>query len=68
MSEKRMYALPISDDAKIDELLKTANTELEKIGLKKTNRTTLLRALVFFGKQIKPVDLIDAINKARTHA
>lgn len=68
MKEKRMYALPTSDDSKLDELLSKANAELERRGLKKTNRTTLLRALVFSGNKIETENLINAINDARTRA
>ena len=68
MKEKRMYALPTSDDSKLDDLLSKANAELEKLGLKKTNRTNLLRALVFSGNTIETDILITAINDARTRA
>lgn len=68
MKEKRMYALPTSDDSKLDDLLNKANAELEKLGLKKTNRTNLLRALVFSGNRIETDILITAINDARTRA
>ena len=68
MKEKRMYALPTSDDSKLDDLLNKANAELEKLGLKKTNRTNLLRALVFSGNTIETDILITAINDARTRA
>lgn len=68
MATKKMYALSITDDTRLDELVGIANAELEKSGLKKANRTTILRALVFSGTKMKLEDLIDGLNKARTHA
>lgn len=65
---KKMYALSITDDFRLDELVGMANTELSKLGLKRTNRTAMLRALVFSGTKLNLSDLIEGLNKARTHA
>lgn len=65
---KKMYALSVTDDSRLDELVSLANAELLKMGLKKANRTVMLRALVFSGTKLNLPDLIEGLNKARIHA
>ena len=60
MAERTMYALPGSASARVDELIASINVELEKLGLKKANRTTILRALIFCPSML--VILIFIIN------
>jgi len=58
MAERKTYALLPSDAPRIDELVEWINVELEKLGIKKVNRTTMLRALIFSAKKIDLEDLI----------
>lgn len=68
MAVRTMYYLPATDATRIDELLESVNVELEKLGYKKANRSVFIRALIFSADKLKPEDLIEGINKARTYA
>lgn len=68
MAERTMYALPGSASSRVDELIASINVELEKLGLRKANRTTILRALIFSAGKLKTEDLIEGIKYAQTHA
>ncbi|MDP1575122.1 MAG: hypothetical protein Q8L78_09370 [Coxiellaceae bacterium] len=68
MSERKMYALLPSDAVRVDELMSLVNVELEKLGRKKSNRTTILRALIFSAHKITTEDLIKGVTQAQTIA
>lgn len=68
MAERKMYALLPSDAARVDELMSLVNVELEKLGRKKANRTTILRALIFSANKIAIDDLIKGVTQAQTIA
>ena len=46
MAERKTYSLLSSDAPRVDELVEWINVELERLGIKKANRTTVLRALI----------------------
>lgn len=68
MADRKMYAFTSTDIERVDELVELANAELTKLSMKKANRTTMLRALIFAGKKIKTEDLIDGIKQAQIYA
>jgi len=68
MAERKTYALLPSDAPRIDELVEWINVELEKLGIKKVNRTTMLRALIFSAKKIDLEDLIEGVKQAQFSA
>lgn len=66
--ERKTHAFSCNDIDRIDALLKDINIDLEKKGMKKANRTTLLRALIFSADHIKTEDLIEGIKQAQIYA
>lgn len=68
MAERKSYALLSSDAPRIDELVAWINVELEKLGMKKVNRTTMLRALIFSAKKMDIENLIDGVKQAQFYA
>lgn len=65
MTERKSYALLPSDAPRVDELLTWINPELEKLGIKKVNRTSLLRALIFSAKNMEIENLIEGVKQAQ---
>lgn len=68
MADRKTYALLPSDAPRIDELVEWVNVELEKLGIKKVNRTSILRALVFSAKKMNIEDLIEGVKQAQFYA
>ena len=68
MAERKTYSLLPSDAPRVDELVEWINIELERLGIKKANRTTVLRALIFSAKKIALEDLVDGIKQAQFYA
>lgn len=68
MAERKTYSLLPSDAPRVDELVEWINVELERLGIKKANRTTVLRALIFSAKKITLEDLVDGIKQAQFYA
>ena len=68
MAERKSYALLPSDAPRIDELVEWINAELEQLSIKKVNRTTMLRALIFSAKKIDLEDLIEGVKQAQFSA
>lgn len=68
MVERKTYSLLSSDASRVDELVEWINVELERHGVKKANRTTVLRALIFSAKKMKLEDLVEGIKQAQVYA
>ena len=68
MAERKTYSLLSSDAPRVDELVELINVELEKVGIKKANRSTVLRALIFSAKKMKLEDLVEGIKQAQFYA
>ena len=68
MAERKTYSLLSSDAPRVDELVEWINVELEKVGIKKANRSTVLRALIFSAKKMKLEDLVEGIKQAQFYA
>lgn len=68
MADRKTYALLPSDAPRIDELVEWVNVELEKLGIKKVNRTSILRALIFSAKKMNIDDLIEGVKQAQFYA
>lgn len=68
MADRKTYALLTSDAPRIDELVEQVNVELEKLGIKKVNSTSMLRALIFSAKKMNIEDLIEGVKQAQIYA
>ena len=68
MADKKMHPLSLNDADRIDKLVQQYQVEVEKRGMRKVNRTTILRALIFFGEKIDTEDFIEMIKQAQIYA
>lgn len=67
MADRKTYALLPSDAPRIDELVERVNVDLEKLGIKKVNSTSMLRALIFSAKKMNIEDLIEGVKQAQIY-
>lgn len=68
MTDSKMQRLSIPDVTRIEALLDRYQAEIQKLGMRKVNRTILLRALVFLGEKTNTEDFIEAIKQAQIYA
>lgn len=68
MADRKTYALLPSDTFRLDELVELVNVELERLGIKKVNRTSILRALIFSAKKMNIEDLVEGVKQAQIYA
>ncbi len=68
MTDSKMQRLSIPDVTRIEALINRYQVEMEKLGMRKVNRTILLRALVFLGEKTATEDFIEAIKQAQIYA
>ena len=65
MADRKTYSLLPSDAPRIEELVEWVNVELDKLGIKKVNSTSMLRALIFSAKKMNVDDLIEGVKQAQ---
>lgn len=68
MTDSKMHRLSIPDTTRINALLDQYQAEMKKLGMRKLNRTIMLRALIFLGEKTNAEDFIEAIKRAQIYA
>ncbi len=67
MTDSKMHRLSIPDAIRIEALIDRYQAEMQKLGIRKLNRTILLRALIFLGEKTNTKDFIEAIKQAQIY-
>lgn len=68
MTDSKMHRLSIPDTTRINALLDRYQSEMQKLGMRKLNRTIILRALIFLGEKTATEDFVEAIKQAQIYA